>query len=132
MTRIERLQQEVKLVEAQYGELELGPNLEWFVIKRWKLVSGWNKAETKVLVMIPAGYAVTPPDNFYTDNDLRLAGRSQPGNTSADQNLIGRQWLQFSFHFVEPGDWQPHADPLKGHNLLTFLQGVAKRLSEVS
>lgn len=128
----DRVKQELKLVEAQYGELELSPNFDWFVIKRWTLLPGWSKAETKVLVKILSGYPVTPPDNFYTDNDLRLAGGSQPGNVSPDQSLIGRQWLQFSFHFVEPSDWQPHADPLQGHNLLTFLQGVAKRLSEVS
>lgn len=128
---IERRKKELELIKAQYGELEVGPNLDWFIINRWKLPAGWNKAETRLLILIPAGYATTPPDNFHTDNDLRLKGGAQPGNTSADADLVGRKWLLFSYH-VEAGDWRPHADPLKGDNLLTFLQGVEKRLSELS
>jgi len=128
---IERRKREVELVAAAYGDLECDPNLEWIIIKHWGLPSGWNKEETAVLVLIPPGYPVTPPDNFYTDNDLRLANEGQPGNTSTNQHQAGRQWLQFSYH-IEGGDWQPHADPLQGHNLLTFLQGIARRLSEVS
>jgi hypothetical protein len=125
----ERVKQELKLVETRYGELEIGPNCDWFVIKRWRLGAGWNKNETPVLILIPPGYAVTPPDNFYTDNDLFLSSGGEPGNTSRGQTHAGRLWRQFSYH-VEAGDWQPHADPLHGHNLLTFLAGVAKRLAE--
>lgn len=126
-----RLRDEYKLVEAQYGELELGANLEWFIVKTWHLPPGWSKPVTVLLVLIPPGYPVTPPDNFYTDNELQISGGTQPGNTNPNQNLAGRQWRQFSYH-IEGGDWQPHAEPLKGHNLLTFLIGVEKRLSEVS
>ena len=127
---IERRKEELKLVAATYGEFEHGPNLEWVIIKHWTLPPGWNKVETAVLVLIPAGYPVTPPDNFYTDNDLRVGGGTQPGNSNLNQNLVGRIWLQFSFHV--DGEWKPHADLLSGHNLLTFLQGVALRFSEVS
>ena|ERR1043166_4511870 len=128
---IERRKKELELVMSQYGEIEVGPGQDWFVIKRWKLAAGWNKGETAVLVVIPPGYAVTPPDNFYTDNDLRLEGGGMPDSTSSDQARQGRQWLQFSYH-VEDGEWHPHADPLKGDNLLTFLLGVRKRLSEAN
>ncbi len=129
---IERRREEIRLIEAEYGEVEVGPNLDWLIIKRWPLPSGWNKGESAVLIFIPPGYPVTPPDNFYTDNDLRSVGSTQPpGNTSPDQSQVGRSWLQFSYH-VEAGDWQPHADVLQGHNLLTFLVGVRRRLSEVS
>ena len=128
---MERRKLELKLVEASYGELELGPNLDWVIIKHLKLPSGWSKPETALLVMIPPGYPFTPPDNFYVDNDLRLGGARQPGNSTANQNLVGRRWSLFSYH-VEKGDWQPQADLLKGHNLLTFLHGVARRLTEVS
>ncbi len=128
---IERRKQELHLVEAAYGELEISPNLDSVIIKRWSLPPGWNKPETAVLVMIPAGYPMTPPDNFYTDNDLRLANGTSPGNSSPNQPQIGRQWVRFSYH-VESADWRPSADLLSGHNLLTFLTGVAKRLSEVS
>lgn len=121
--------QELKLVEEKYGELELGPNKEWFVIKSWPLSSGWNKPVVSVLVMIPPGYPTTPPDNFYVDNDLLLLDGRGPNSSTPNQNLAGRTWRQFSYHVHS--DWQPDADMLKGHNLLTFLLGVGKRLSEV-
>ena len=128
---MERWKQELQLVEGVYGALNLGLNLEWFSITYWKLPPGWNKAETTVLVQIPPGYPVTPPDNFYTENDLTLANGQQPGNSSVNQTVAGKMWRMFSYH-VESGDWHPQADPMRGHNLLTFLYGVAKRLAEVS
>jgi hypothetical protein len=127
---IERHRQEIELVESKLGDLEVSPNWDWFVVANWPLPAGWNKTTTSLLILVPPGYPVTPPDNFYTDPDLRLAGGAQPGNTSAS-NQIGRDWLQFSFH-VEGGHWHPHADVLSGHNLLTFLEGVRQRLSELS
>ena len=127
----ERLQGELELVERELGELELGPNLDWFVVKRLPLGAGWNKATTQVLVLLPGGYPTTPPDNFYADADLRLAGGAVPGNTSQDQQAVGRTWLLFSYH-VESGDWQPDPAPKHGHNLLTFLEGVIRRLREAS
>lgn len=128
---IERRKEEFELVEAEYGEIEVGPQLEWLVVKDWPLPAGWNKRKTAVLILIPPGYPVTPPDNFYTDNDLRLTGGKPPGNTSANQNHLNKQWLQFSYH-VESGDWHAHTDLLQGHNLLTFLNGVGKRLEEAT
>lgn len=128
---MERRKQELKLVEARYGELEVSPTLDWFIVKHWRLSPGWSKSETQVLIQIPPGYPVTPPDNFYTDQDLHLERGLQPGNSNPNVVLIDRRWHSFSYH-VEGGDWLPHADPLNGHNLLTFLQGVAKRLAEVS
>jgi hypothetical protein len=127
---IERRKDELKIFRSIYGELHHGPDLEWVIIKQLKLLSGWSKAATSVLVFIPVGYPVTPPDNFYTDNDLRLMGGMLPGNSTPNQQFLGREWLQFSFHV--DGDWKPHADLLSGHNLLTFLEGVIRRLSEGS
>lgn len=123
----DRVKRELALVAAAFGELEIDPDLRWFVIKRWALDAGWSKAETRVLILIPPGYAVTPPDNFCADADLSLKGGGQPGNASIAQPINGQQWLQFSYH-IEGVDWQPD----KGDNLLTFLVGVTKRLKEVS
>jgi hypothetical protein len=126
---VERRKEEISLIQARYGEIEVGSDLNWVIIKQWKLPPGWSRTETEVLVPIPPGYPVTPPDNFYTADDLRLANGNPPGNATPGQSQLGRLWLQFSYH-VEPGDWHPHADLLQGHNLLTFLGGVAGRLSE--
>ncbi len=126
----DRWKTELKMVEAKHGPIETGPDLAWFIIPGWTLPGGWSKDQTSLLVLIPPGYPVTPPDNFYADADLRLSGGGVPGSTSAESQA-GRQWLRFSYH-VEGGDWSPHADPEHGHNLLTFLRGVAKRFSEIS
>jgi hypothetical protein len=83
------------------------------------------------LILIPPGYPITPPDNFYTDNELRLSSGALPGNSNANTIQLERPWLQFSYH-VESADWQPNSDLLQGHNLMTFLQGVAIRLSEAN
>lgn len=128
---LERRKKEIEIIQAQYGDVEVDPDLGWLIIKGWKLPPGWNKGETSVLIIVPVGYPLTPPDNFYADNDLRLAGGSQPGNTSPNQTRLGKPWLMFSYH-VEGGDWKPDADILKGHNLLSFLTGVEKRLSETN
>lgn len=123
----ERIKRELTLVAAAYGELEMDPDHRWFVIKEWPLVPGWNKERVQVLILIPPGYAVTSPDNFYTEPDLAVKGGAQPGSTSAAQPINGKQWLQFSYH-MEASDWQPE----NGHNLLTFLGGVDRRLREVN
>lgn len=131
MTLIDWRKREIELVKARYGNgaIETGPQLEWVQIRGWKLPAGWNKTETTVMVLVPPGHPVTPPDNFYADNDLRLASGNPPSNASPDQEVGGKRWLLFSYH-VEAGDWKAHSDPLRGHNLLTFLEGIARRFQE--
>lgn len=128
----ERLNAEMELIQKEYGEIELAPNLDWFIVKKFPLPPGWNKDHTAVLILIPSGYPVTPPDNFYTDNDLRLLNGGMPGAATENQQHQEKPWLQFSYHFEE-GEWNPKADISNGDNFLTFLVvGVTKRLSEVS
>ncbi len=125
----ERRQLEIQLVEAAHPSLEAGPNLDWLILTGLVLAPGWSLDTTDTLILIPPGYPTTPPDNFYTDPALRMKNAQQPDRTSGPVNHFGRQWLEFSYH-VE--DWQPHADFKQGHNLLTFLHGVRRRLSEVN
>ncbi|KAA3645716.1 MAG: hypothetical protein DWQ07_12315 [Chloroflexi bacterium] len=125
-----RLQEELRLLRIRFSELEQAPEGEWFIV-RWPLRTGWNKDEVRVLVQIPVGYPTSPPDNFYTDLDLRLANGQMPSNTSPNQVIAGQQWLQFSYH-LEANTWLPHADVSKGHNLLSFLDGVGQRLNEAN
>ncbi len=125
-----RLEEEFRILKIQYPDLEHAPSCDWFVIQQ-TLPSGWNKEIVRLLVQVPVGYPASPPDNFYTDPDLRLANGNLPGNTSNGQIVAGQTWLQFSYH-LEPHSWHSHVEVLKGHNLMTFLDGVKNRLSEVS
>lgn len=127
----DRLEAEVKLLLEDGWEVDTGPEYQWIVVKAVPLPEGWNGPETDVLIKIRPGYPTTPPDNFYTDADLRLASGNKPGNAPNEETIAGRKWLMFSYH-LEGGDWDPHAEPEKGHNLLTYLEGVRRRLSEAS
>jgi len=128
---LERRKKELDLIRSKYGTVEAGPNLEWIRIDHFPLPSGWNKEDVALLILIRPGYPTTPPDNFLVDDDLRLENGELPGNISQGQSHLGQSWLQFSYH-VDPADWNPGTNILDGHNLLTYLLAVEKRLSEVS
>lgn len=128
---MERRKEEVDLLGKKYGEVEQGPNLDWVLFKAFPVPPGWSVASTELLVMIPPGYPFTPPDNFYVPVGFRLASGATPGNYSEGTTQVGRQWGQFSFH-IQAGDWQASPEVLDGHNLLTFMLQVEKRLREAS
>lgn len=127
----DRLEAEVELLHKDGWEVESGEGYQWIVVKGVLLPDGWNRSETDVLIRIRPGYPTTPPDNFYVEADLRLANGNKPGNAPKEETVGGRSWLMFSYH-LEDGDWDPHAEPEKGHNLLTYLEGVRRRLSEAN
>lgn len=123
---IERIKRDLALVQLTYGEMDVDTEFRWFVIRAWALAAGWNKQTTRLLVLL-TGYPLTPPDNFYTEPELLLANGNAPGNAESIVDLVGQRWRQFSYH-VEAADWQPD----KGHNVLTFLLGVQRRIKEAS
>ena len=127
---IERRLEELEVLRKMYGSLEHGPNVEWIVFKEFRLPSGWNKQTTELLVVIPAGYPATPPDNFYVAPGLLLASGSMPANFSKGVSLQGRQWDQFSYHL--DGGWKPAANVMHGDNLQTFILKVLERLRELN
>jgi len=128
---LDRRLQEIELLRKKYGPLEQGANLEWVLFKEFPLPSGWNRSTTPLLVLIPSGYPMVPPDNFYVQTGLRLASGAMPSNFSEGQNQLGQQWAQFSFH-VQKEEWRPTAGILEGDNLLTFMLGVERRLKEAT
>jgi len=128
---IDRRQAEIELLRRKYGDLEVGPNLDWVLFKAFPLPSGWSAKVTEMLVTIPEGYPFTPPDNFYVSLGLRLASGAMQGYYTEGWGLLGRPWGQFSFH-PEKEHWKPSPDILDGHNLLTFMLQVEKRLGELN
>ncbi|MEX2238943.1 MAG: E2/UBC family protein [Dehalococcoidia bacterium] len=124
-----RLQAELGILRVVWPAIQLKAEIPALYQQAWPLFPGWNKPTTRLLVLIPAGYPATPPDNFLADPDLALASGGTPGNTSPGPVVFGEDWLQFSYH-VDTADWTPHADPRQGHNLVTFLHGVNDRLRD--
>ncbi len=128
---LERRQQEIELLRKKYGDLEVGTDLNWVLFKVFPVPLGWSRTTTELLVVIPQGYPFTPPDNFYVTMGLKLASGIPPGNYTEGVNLVNRQWGQFSFH-PEREQWKASPEILDGHNLLTFLLQVEKRLIEAN
>ncbi len=127
----ERRQQEIELLRKKYGDLEVGPNLDWVLFKAFPVPPGWSRTTTELLVVIPQGYPFTPPDNFYVPMGLKLASGNPPGNYTEGVNLVNGQWGQFSFH-PEREQWKASPEILDGHNLLTFMLQVERRLVEAN
>lgn len=127
----ERLEAEVDLLRKAGWEVEAGPDYQWIVVKQVPLPEGWNQAETDILIKIRSGFPTTPPDNFYAEQDLRLANGNKPSNAPNEESIGGRNWLMFSYH-LRDGEWDPHSELEQGHNLLTYLEGVRSRLSEAN
>lgn len=125
-----RLEAELALLRRRYGAIEVGANGDWVKIPGWKLPAGWSVAATTLLILLPTGYPTVCPDNFYVGDEVRLTGGGEPGNSSANQQLLGTVWRMFSWHLDDA--WAPHPDPAKGDNLVTFCLKVEGRLAELN
>ncbi len=125
---LDRRRKEVDLLRERYGDLEVGQAIDWVIFRHFKLPDGLNREETELLVEIPSAYPQSPPDNFYVAEGLRSSAGGALTNYSERIAKLGRNWGQFSFHVQ---DWSPCSDILDGHNLLTFMLGVEKRLKEI-
>jgi len=128
---LDRRRQEIELLRNKYGPLTYGESLDWVRFNEFPLSPGWNRIATSLLVFIPPGYPVTPPDNFYVASGLRTASENMPSNYSEGHSHLGEQWGQFSYH-VETGEWRPAVNSFEGDNLLTFMLGVERRLKEAN
>jgi len=128
---LELRRKEIELLEKKYGEIVYGPNYEWILIKEYKLPDGWNRDITPIFIIIPSGYPIIPPDNFFVPSGFRLGSGAMPSNYSESKSHLNQQWGVFSFH-VQKETWSPSADIIGGSNLLTFMLGVEKRLKEVN
>lgn len=126
---LERRLREVALLRRQYPQVEHGPSLDWTLFRDFPLPPGWNRKSTDVLVLVPAGYPTTPPDNFYVRNGLRVESGALPANYAEAQDVLGESWAQFSYHAQE---WAPTDDPRDGDSLVTFMIAVRRRLMEAN
>ena len=127
---IERLLQEIELLQKQYGELEHDPNLTWILFKEFKLPPGWYKECTELLIKIPIGYPSIPPDNFFVPTGFKLANGQSIDRCTPAGTIIGKDWLQFSYH--SEGDWSPSENLLEGDNLMSFMLKILDRLNEAN
>lgn len=122
------------LVKQQLEELlkkeilfeTIGDTAGEFVLKfpNLKLPAGWNKEETAVHMVVPAGYPFASPDCFWADPGLTLANGIPP-QASGQQPLpqTGEMTTWFSWHVQ---GWNPNRD-----NLMSFYRLIERRLHDV-
>ncbi|WP_225847327.1 E2/UBC family protein [Streptomyces sp. HPF1205] len=127
----ERLRQETPLLRQAFPNATLDCEALVVILHDHLLPAGWSHDHTDVLFAIPLNYPAGQPDNICARPDLTLAGEMTPGNSQGIQQHAGGPWLQFSYH-IDPNDWHPHADPVKGSNLADYLVGALTRFQEAS
>ena len=128
---VERKRQELELLRQKYGEVDSDAEVTWIRVLSFPLPPGWSHPVCQLIVTLPPGYPVTPPDNFYLEHGVTLASGAPPGNSSAGQPLNGSTWTIFSYH-VEPATWRASSEIGHGHNLITYFEGIDNRLREAT
>lgn len=125
----ERVFKEIELVRVKYYALQNGEKLDWVLIPDYPLPKNrYNKSQTKLLFLLPAGYPNTGPDNFFVEADLKLFNGGMPPSLNlGNQSSTGiaplpGSWAWFSWH---PKLWLPADSIEAGDNLLTFIRGVS-------
>lgn len=127
----ERLAQEEPLLRQAFPDTTIDYESLVVVLRDHALPPGWSHGSTDVLFAIPINYPAGQPDNICARQDLTLAGGVTPGNCQGIQQHAGRSWMQFSYH-IDPNDWHPNADAVKGSNLADYLAGALTRFQEAS
>ena len=124
---MDRRKAEFKMVEEQFGQITVSPDLDWFIVEEFPLPPGrYNRSSTRLLHFLGPGYPPTPPDNFLVPSGLRTnTGQPIGEGYSEGANHLGEEWGTFSWHAK---DWKPGVEVLDGDNLLTFLGSVYQRL----
>lgn len=100
-------------------EWELVPNGDGacLVLKRYGVSEAlYDRANTDLMVRIPAQYNNAALDMFYCDPPLKLRNGSYPQAADQFEEHAGRRWQRFSRHFQTP--WRAGIDGLP--TLLTF------------
>jgi|GEM_PF-1147892 len=77
----------------------------------------------EMMIIIPAGYATTRLDNFYTRPFLKRPDGTAPQNAAGEPDLFSTKWQFWSRHLAD-GDWRVGIDGLE-----TFLQYVRCELA---
>ncbi len=133
-----RIQAELELLRRYFKNVDCvqEQNRLYIVISNYPLPAGWNRPSIDLAIVIPPGYPVTPPDNFYVRPQLRLSSTSTPGNYNDDASGQGMPgWSWFSFHMQDVdgrSTWNSSSELLISDNLLTYVRAINDRLREAN
>src|SRR5574340_1274103 len=99
-----RVEAEIALLRKKYSTLEIKDEASKVIVilHDYKLPPGWSRNSTDLGIVVPSGYPVTPPDNFYVRPTLRTTSQGVPASYNDDasgQGMTGWSW--FSFHLQD-------------------------------
>jgi hypothetical protein len=104
-------------------EREPSGNRIFIIIEKYPLPQGWNKKETRLLLISDISYPNSKLDMFWVDVDLKLDGGRVPQAGGTVETYNGQQWQRFSWHVQK---WNPARD-----NVITYLDTIDARLRQL-
>ena len=118
---IKRLQDQGYKVSAERNPLT--GNQISVIFDGYPLSPGWNRTETRLLLITDISYPNSKLDMFWVEPGLRLNGDRLPQAGDAIETHLEQQWQRFSWHVQK---WNPAFD-----NIITYLGTVDKRLKDL-
>ena len=97
-------------------------NMTCVVIRAYALPPGYDRAQSDLLLRLSPGYPDVPPDMWWFDPPVKLAGGGSVQATESIEQHLGRSWQRWSRHF-SAGQWQSGIDSLE-----SFLALINKEL----
>jgi hypothetical protein len=89
----------------------------------YPLPPGWNKSQTRLLLITDISYPNSKLDMFWVEVNVLLNGDKIPQAGEAIETYDGKQWRRFSWHVQK---WNPAID-----NVSTYLDTVNARLRQL-
>lgn len=123
----ERIELEMAILCNRFPNARL--ENRWVYVPTYALPSGWSAPVIDTAFYIRDGYPGTGPYGIYVPTGL-VFNNEKPNNftdPAPTQPPFGGSWAVFSW---ESEQWFAKSDPAAGHNLLTWVQGFAKRFAE--
>lgn len=84
------------------------------VITDYRLPNCYTPNTVLLLIRLPEGYPLTPPDMFFTipDNVVLAANGQTPDRCTGKLNSMDKTWQQWSRHFPAE-EWRPGVDYIR-------------------
>jgi len=99
-------------------------NQIFIIIQKYPLPQGWNKRETRLLLITDIGYPNSKIDMFWVEPDVLLQNNNKvPQAGDVIETYVGQQWRRFSWHVKK---WNPAVD-----NIKSYLHTVNNRLKQI-
>ena len=124
-----RIEAELQLLRKAYADVVYKG--DWLLIPDYPLPPGWSQAAVDVATYVLPGYPGTHPYGIYASAGLLYEGQP-PSNYKSPAEPpppFEGTWGIFSW-LPENNLWRPNADPAKGHNLLSWVNGFKRRFKE--